>query len=166
MDTASTPAIVDAVRARVLDFVPVAPSPLAGGSLRSRGFKLYASGAVPDAAGWSGAYGILRPMNLLTSAAGLRVAGDLELMLLARPRNPWGAQLEVYADAVDQAMHNVGSTDAAGTRGLFFTRGRSRDTLPPFPDPADREVVQVRLVYGVVVYPRSLTALGTLGRTA
>ena len=160
MDTATTTAIVDGLRARLLDFVPVAP--LTGGTLRSRGFKVYAVGAVPDVAGWTGAYAILRLMNLVTSTAGLRVRGDLELMLLARPRNPWGAQLEVYADVIDQALHQVAWRDAAGTRGLAFTGERSRDTLPPFPDPVDREVVQVRIVQGLTLYPRALTALGTV----
>lgn len=164
MDTSATTAIVDAIRARILDFVPVAP--LTGGTLRSRGFKVYASGAVPDIAGWTGAYAILRLMNLVTSDAGLRVRGDVELMCMARPRNPWGAQLEVYADVIDQALHNVAWRDDAGTKGLAFMQSRTRDTLPPFPDPVDREVVQVRIVQGIVIWPQMLTAQGTVSRTA
>lgn len=158
MDTTSTVAVYEGLRVRLLDFVPVAPSPLAGGSLRSRGFKLFAGDFAPDKTDWSGAYGLFRLVGMVTSTAGLREAGQLEVMLFGRPRKVWDKQLEHYADAIDQAMKQFTDPRAGG---LVFSRERSRDTLPPFPAPADREVVQIRLVYALVIYPQYLTALGT-----
>lgn len=161
MDTNATRTVYDALRTRALTYVPPA-----GGTLQSRGFLLWSGGYAPDQTPPSGGWGLARLINNVTSDSGLRIAVDYEVMLFARPRKVWAERLEDYADAFDQAFHAVVWRDSTGAKGLAFTKnGRSRDTMPIFSDPVDREIVQIRLVYPVVVWPRYLTALGTV-RTA
>lgn len=152
MDTTSTVAIYKGLTARLLDYVP--PS---GGSLRSRGMKMWAGGYAPDPTAYP--YGVLRLINnIATAPAGIRLAASLELMLWGRGRPLWAERLEDYADVCDQAMHHMADPRAGG---LVFTGARSRDTLPPLTEPVDREVVNIRCVYAVTIYPQFLTALGT-----
>ncbi len=77
---------------------------------------------------------------------------DLEVMLFARPRSQQAA-MEDAADACDEAMLRYQNLDA----DLVGNWGRTRNTLPVMTEPADREVVQIRLMYTLVVYPDHLT---------
>ena len=164
IDTRSTGAIYGFFRARILTYDPPDGVGPVGGTLQSLGFKVHSGGYAPDAAQYP--YALIRLMNGVTSDAGLRVAADLEVMSFARPRVPWGERLEDYADVIDQALLHLAARDGTGVRGFAFTRDRSRDTLPPFPAPADREVVQVRQVFSFACWPQYLTQLGTARRTA
>lgn len=154
MDTTTSAALYEGVRTHLLDYVP--QGPLASQqTLRQSGHKVYAD-APPDDAAYP--YSIIRFMGMVTDTGGMRERGQLEVMTFARPRKVWAAKIKTYCDIIDQAMHLL--TDARGG-ALVLSRVRSRDTLPPPPSPADREVVQERQVYGVTVYPQYLTALGT-----
>jgi hypothetical protein len=82
-----------------------------------------------------------------------RDLAELEVMLFARPRNQQDA-LERAADACDEAMLRYQERIGDGLVGCW---GRSRSTMPPFTEPADREVVQIRLAYTLVIYPEYLT---------
>lgn len=73
-------------------------------------------------------------------------------MLYGRPRSQ-AVTIEDAADVCDQAMLRYVDSSS----GLTFSRERQRDTLPPFIDPADREVVQIRLLYSVKTWPLLLT---------
>jgi hypothetical protein len=77
---------------------------------------------------------------------------ELEVMLFARPRSQQAA-MEEAADACDEAMLRYQNLDA----DLVGNWGRLRNTLPVMTEPADREVVQIRLMYTLVVYPDHLT---------
>ncbi len=77
---------------------------------------------------------------------------DLELMLFARPRNQQAAMDEA-ADACDEAMARYEDF----TNDVIGCWGSIRNTLPVMVEPADREVVQIRLAYTLVVYPDHLT---------
>ena len=77
---------------------------------------------------------------------------ELEVMLYGRPRSQ-KATLEGVADRMDQAM--VRYVDAVN--GLVATSASKRNTLPPFREPADADVVQIMLEYTLRVYPASLT---------
>ena len=73
-------------------------------------------------------------------------------MLYARPRSQ-KATLEGIADRMDQAMYRY--RDAAS--GFAGTIGKTRNTLPPFKEPADSDVVQIMLEYTLVLWPAYLT---------
>jgi hypothetical protein len=77
---------------------------------------------------------------------------ELEVMLYGRPRSQ-KATLEAVADRMDQAM--VRYVDAVN--GLAASTTSTRNTLPPFREPADSDVVQIMLEYTLRVYPASMT---------
>lgn len=77
---------------------------------------------------------------------------ELEVMLFARPRSE-KATLEACADCCDQAMLRYADTSS----GVIGCWGKTRSTLPPLVSPADTEVVQIRLVYTLVLWPAYLT---------
>lgn len=81
---------------------------------------------------------------------------DLEVMLFARPRNQQAAMDEA-ADACDEAMARYEDF----TNDVIGCYGSLRNTLPVMREPADREVVQIRLMYTLVVYPDHLTQYHT-----
>ena len=146
MSTTSTANIWRTVRSRILGYQP--PT---GATLQTRlSGRLYYVQA-PDNAPWPHGIGTLR---LPSSGAynSERLDGELELMLYDRPRSKAEA-LEDMADVADQAMLRY----ADGSSGLVFSRERRRDTLPAFLPPADREVVAIRLVFQLVVWPLYLT---------
>jgi hypothetical protein len=77
---------------------------------------------------------------------------ELEVMLYGRPRSQ-RATLQGVADRMDQAM--VRWVDAES--GVVAASTSTRNTLPPFKEPADADVVQVMLEYTLRVYPAYLT---------
>jgi hypothetical protein len=77
---------------------------------------------------------------------------ELEVMLYGRPRSQ-RATLQGIADRMDMAM--VRYVDAES--GVLASSVSTRNTLPPFKEPADADVVQVMLEYTLRVYPAYLT---------
>jgi hypothetical protein len=142
--SASTTALLTTIRTRLLDFVPAD----GGATLGTRlGNRLYETQAPADTLS---PYGVYRLMNRIETDgfAGMRETGDVEVMLFTRPRSE-AATLDAAADVADQALLSW----AQVTDGITFARFRTRDMLPPAPDPWDRELVVVRLVFPVVVWP-------------
>lgn len=148
MSTASTDAIATTLRTHLLTFEPAPDAGTLGDVL---GERLYRD-AAPDSPTYP--YGVMRLINRVVDGAynGDRESMDLEVQLFHRPRRAT-ATLETAADRCDIAMQRY----ADASDGLLFSRERTRDTLPPFPEPADREVVQIRLVYPLVAWPTYLT---------
>jgi hypothetical protein len=146
-DTTSTAGMYQTLRTRLLTYQPPDSAP----TLASRLTDLFIN-AAPDDVAYP--YGTMRLLNRDEDGAynGDREATDLEVMLYHRPRAK-AMDLEACGDVCDQAMK--GYADA--TSGLLFSRSRQRDTLPQFPEPADREIVGIRLLYPVVAWPRLLT---------
>jgi hypothetical protein len=77
---------------------------------------------------------------------------ELEVMLYGRPRSQ-RATLQGVADRMDQAMVRWVDAD----NGVVASSTSTRNTLPPFKEPADSDVVQVMLEYTLRVYPAYLT---------
>jgi len=147
MDTTSTAGIVKALRAHLLAFDPPGAQGPASAVLADR---LYM--AQPDTLAYP--YGLIRLMGrtVTPGSHGERETADLEIMLHERPRRLL-ERLEGIADAFDQAMQRYTAADAGHTLGIVFSRVRRRDTLPPFSNPADRDVAQIRLVYPLTIWP-------------
>ncbi len=141
MSSASTKAILGTIRARIVAFVP-----LSGTALGSA--RVYANGPLEGAAF---PYIVLRLVNQISD--GLRMTADLEAVVFHRPRSK-ASEAEDMADVMDGAL--LDWRDREGT-GLIFAGERLRDTVAPFSEPADRELVQVRMIYSLLLYPEYLT---------
>lgn len=154
MSTTSTPVLEDTLRTRLLTHTRLSGSTLAEilGTAPSSGSdgKLYKVQA-PDNATYP--YGVMRLMNRRTSGdIAEREVAELEVMLFGRPRSQQ-ATMEGAADACDEALLPR-YVDASS--GVVACTGRTRNTMPVFAEPADREVVQIRLVYTLIVYPQNI----------
>lgn len=148
MDTTSTVAFAKELQAHLLGFTPTTGA-LAGLTLQTRlGGRLYQV-APPDTLTYP--FGLMRLMGRRIDGAynGARETMDVEVQLYRRPRSAL-QDLETDADLCDLAMQRYVASDALG---IVFGRQRQRDTLPPFTDLADREVVTIRLVYPLVTWP-------------
>lgn len=145
--SASTQALLTAVRTRLLSFVPLSGDPL--GTIL--GGRLYVVQAPADAAY---PYGLVRLINRVQTEGygGYRETGDVEVLVLARPRSEQWA-VEAALDACDMAL--LDWWDVA--TGAQWARHRMRDTLPAAPEPMDREVVQARWVCGYTCWLDYLT---------
>lgn len=150
MATTSTASLAKQLRSRLLTYAPPASAPTLNTMI---GGRLYIDRG-PDVITFE--YGIMRLINrqISNDYDPVRETPELEIQLYAN--NASRAQaLEGMADVCDMAMTDY--KDA--TSGLTFSRGRRRDTLPPFTDPADREIIAIRLVYELVVWPLYLNTL-------
>ena len=151
MSAATTEALYKALRTQILDFVAEgSPTPdTLATSLTGQG--IYAVQG-PDEVTYP--YGVMRLQNRRTSGEynGERETVDLELLLFHRPRNEQ-YPLEGLADIADEAMLRYVDNSA----GLVFSRERQRDTLPAGTGPADREVVAIRCLYPLTIWPQYLT---------
>lgn len=157
----STSAIEDTLRARLLTFVPLAGDGLVavlGVATEGSGVdgKLYWRNA-PDKIDSIGKnpvtgainYGIMALKNRRRDAEQAeREMADFEVMLFGRP-DKQKATLELAADIIEQAMLRY----VDGTVGLLGCWGSLRNALPPFASPADRDVVQIQLVFTLVLWP-------------
>jgi hypothetical protein len=152
----STPDLETALRTRLLTFAPLTGDTLPntlGMTTGGAGVdgKLYWE-AAPDNSGPR--WGVLRLQNRRSEGDGAeRELAELEVTLFARPRSQ-KVTLETCADLCDQAMLRYTEKTSLGLVGCW---GRLRSTLPPFTSPADSEVVQIRTVYSLVIYPAYLT---------
>jgi hypothetical protein len=146
MTTDSTKAIWALIRTRLLTYVPPTGSTLT----TTLGGRLYLT-AAPDDAVFP--YAVATLTRLQTPGySGFRETWQVELQCYGSPRSTqW--TIEGVADVADQAM----LTWEDRTDGVAFGGYRSRWTLPPFPDPADRELVRVRCLYEVGVWPDLFT---------
>ena len=143
--SASTEAIIVLIRARLLTFAP-----MGGGSTLATllGSRLYHEQAPADA---TYPYAVFRLLNRVESDgfSGMRESGDVEILFLDKPRvNEFAAH--AAADVADQAMLDWNDV----TAGIAFSRFRARDTLPPANmSPMDRDLIIVRCLYPVVLWP-------------
>ncbi len=141
----ATTALYGHLRTRLLDFVPTE-----GNALRaSVGTRLYTLQA-PDNAGLP--HGVLRIQSRTTGTVDdgrLGERGEIELQWFARPRSALTA-VERFADVCEAALLHY-HTDTVGV--LTIRRLIARDTLPPNTEPADRELVQLRLVWSYTWWP-------------
>lgn len=147
MSTVSWNAIEDTIRDRLLTWANVNGVTLA--SVLTGGLWIQAAPIGPQPGLW-GTFRIIGAETGLTGISG-RDTFVVEVMLIGRPSDKMPL-LNLCADLCDGAM--LGWIDS--TSGLLFTRKRQRDTVPPFDDPADREVRQIRLLYPFVAWPRYL----------
>jgi hypothetical protein len=97
-------------------------------------------------------WGVLRLKN---RRAGMenseREQMELEVMLYGRPWNQ-RATLEAIADTMDAAMLRYRDADS----GILWIEARGRQSLPPFKEPADSDIVQIMLEYTLVVWRADL----------
>lgn len=147
--TATTAAIYALLRETALAF-----EDLTGDSLTSLGVPMYI-GTGPAAPDWARPYVIMRLFNRTTSGNthGQREEMQLELQVFGRPRGVQAQPVEQVGDILDGWLLQYRSAVA----GLMFSKSRTRDTLPTFSDPADREVYQIRLVAAVTVWSQLFT---------
>ncbi len=80
--------------------------------------------------------------------AGARHGTTLEVQLFSRPRAD-SDRLEALADLTAAALTSYRDY----TKGVHLVTLADRDTLPPFSEAADPEVITARLVFGLVLYP-------------
>jgi hypothetical protein len=146
MATDSTKAVYKVLRDHLLSFAPNG----GGQTLTTRlGGRLYVV-RPPDEADYP--YGLLR---LFGWGGLLRRTVNLEVVLYFRPVTQAQAA-EDAMDVVDQAMLMLSS--GTGNNPVYRTgTGGQRDTLPPAPDVVDKELVVVRSVYPLIVWPSMLT---------
>ena len=149
MSAATTEALYTSLRTALLAFQPAG-----GATPESLGALLTGLWVVQGPDNVSYPYGIMRLQSRQSSGeySGDRETVGLELTLYDRPRKQQYA-VEGYADVAEQALLRYRDV----TSGLVFARERQRDTLPQGTGPADREVVGVRLVFPLVVWPVWLT---------
>jgi hypothetical protein len=148
MATTTMAAVYRAIRLRLLTF-----EPLDGGlTLAERLSGGVAILTPPDDAPMP--YMAIRLQNMRGSLReqGARLTAELELMAFHRPREN-ADDLEVLVDVADQAMRQWAYTSG----GSIACVAQRRDTLPPFRDDADPEVVQIRVVYDLILRPQFLT---------
>lgn len=117
------------------------------------GNRVYVSQA-PDATTYP--YVVVRKINSHTDPqyANVKEVFEIEAMCFGRPRST-EQTVELIAELVKQSL--LTWVESGATLGLSFARSAQDDTLPPVPDPGDREVVQVRVIVECVSWPRYLT---------
>lgn len=133
------------IRARLLTF-----SPKVGDTLQTRLTGGLHTHSAPDNA--AGVYGTVRLDNRRTGQlddGALEEAGNLQVSLFGRDRSRLAA-VEDAMDVVEEALLRWSTTSA----GWFMTRSvASRITAPPYPSPANAEIVHVRGVWRYTWWP-------------
>lgn len=133
------------IRTRLLTFTP-----RAGAGLSARLTGGLHTHSAPDNA--TGLYGTLRLEGRRTGQlddGALEESGSLQISLFARDRSRL-AQVEDAMDVVEEALWRWSTTSA----GWFMTRSvASRITAPPYPSPANAEIVHVRGVWRYTWWP-------------
>lgn len=147
VSTATTDRIYDAIRNRLLTFEPDDAS----GTLAARLSGGLALIVPPDDAPPPYAAIRLSDVRARRSQPG-RITVECEALFVHRPRAKV-RELERLADVADQAMFRW--TDAVN--GVIACTGWRRQTLPPFKETSDPEIVQVRTVYDLVCWPALFT---------
>lgn len=151
MTVATTKATYETLYTRLLTFQPTGtptPDTLADGLTGG----LWVASPPEDA--WDKyPFGVMRLVNRQTGGEydGIRETADLEVLLYHRGVTNRHA-LESLADTCDEAMLGWFINS-----GPAFSGARQRDTFEQPSPPAQRDVVVVRLVYQLVVWPGWLT---------
>lgn len=147
-NTSSTLAVVQAIRTQLYNFQQSGTNSVSS----SLGTRLYVN-QPPDNVTFP--YAVMRLVNQIsnTEYRGDRQTASVEIMIYDRPRSNT-SRAEGVADNIDGAMTRLRLQDADG---IMFGRSRLRDTIPPMTDPADREVVAIRLLYDIAMWPQFLT---------
>lgn len=146
--TTSTPRLFQLLRAHILAFQgPDGKSPAdelgAGATARLYYAQAPAKQEFP--------FAVCRFINGRTTM-GVRKAVDAEIIIYDRPRARQVAA-EQLADYFEGALQGFRSSAA----GFVMTSAPDRDTLPITPSPGDAEMVQIRLLVPMIVYPQYLT---------
>jgi hypothetical protein len=160
MSLSSMTGALQILRSRLLTFTPATGSTLAtllGSTTSGAGSdgKLYLNQA-PD--NLTGFYGVLRLIDAPQTGmdGGFLMRCTAELILYGRPRNQQSA-VERMADVVQQAWLWYGDTEVNGV--LITDRVINRFTIP-YEEPADRELVAVRMLLPFRLAPQYLVQYG------
>lgn len=149
--SASTEAIVGLIKTRLLTFVPTTTSTLT----TLLGGRLWYDQSPAAGSQTLYPYATYRLTNRVETDgfAGMRETGDVEVLLFHKPRSKqW--ELERCADVADEAFLDWNDVSA----GIAFSRFRTRDTLPVPLESMDRDLVTIRLLFPVVLWPTYRTA--------
>lgn len=148
--TDSTTEVVKTLRRALLDFTNHG-----GFSARDYLGERVFNGRAPDS-GLKFPYAVVR---LQTSNAGnnhgIRLNGELEVLVHGRP---WAQQeiVELACDLFDQAMLTLVVNEG---QGFIFCHGMQRFVMPVAGAPVDSEVITIRLVYTLTIWPQYLIAM-------
>jgi hypothetical protein len=150
MSTVSTAALYATIRNRILTQPDVSDGVTMASIVDDRLYHVTA----PDNA--ASPYGVFTLKSPQDSDAGIRVVSTLEIMWFGRPRRSQ-ADIEALGDRTLGVLK--GWADASS--GMLFIGNATSESLPAFRAPADRELVQVRVVATLTAYPVFLTRLST-----
>ena len=151
MSTTSTRNMIADLRSQLLNFAPASGDSL-NTSLSGRLYTVQA----PDDPDYPYAVVRLLPRRQTVGDGGYRETFEIEVQIFDRPRSQqWRA--EGIADVATQAFLQWDLRSS----GLLFSGHVRRITMPPAPDPMDRELVQITLFVPVVAWPVMLTQYAT-----
>lgn len=157
MSTTSTLGVLNIIRSRLLTFVPASGSTLAvllGSTASGAGSdgKLYLNQAPDDVTGF---WAVLRLIDAppLGFDGGFLLKATCELILYGRPRSQQSA-VERMADRVQEAWLNWSYTETGGHVSALDIASR---ISVPYAEPADRELVAIRLLLPFRCAPQFLT---------
>lgn len=159
MSTASWTGVQHIIRNRLLTFTPDGGGPtlrtLIGSTASGSGSdgKLFLNQAPDDLTGF---WGVLRVIDAPVQGGdgGFMIKATAELILYGLSRKTQ-AQVEAMADTVMQAWRKWAYGEAGGT--IVSSEITSRFVIPYASDPADREVVAIRLLLPFRCTPIFLT---------
>lgn len=144
------------IRTRLLTYDPVGSDPALSHTSLLNG-RLYTLES-PDTAAYPFAIQRLQSRRTGPGDDGrLRERGELEVQVFGRPRSAL-LSVERIADIMEEALYGW-STDADGL--LTIRSMVSRETLPAFQSPENREIVRVRVVWSYTWWPLYRTQLAT-----
>jgi hypothetical protein len=101
---------------------------------------------------------VIRSLNQRTAAQynNTRKDFELEVMIYVKGRTAANARLaEQLGDLTEQAL--LTWVESSATLGLSFGREADRETVPPPQEPADRDIIGVRVLVQCATWPRYLT---------
>lgn len=148
-DTRSTANVYATLRRALLEYV----DPITGHALPDllKGPHVYVTMVPEDAPSFP--YITIRlTLASDTGTNSYRQTGTLSVDVIGKPSRQ-AVLVEDVADVCDAVL--VGYTEPGS--GLVLGRGRTRETLPRFTDPADKDIVGVTLSYSLILWPRVST---------
>ncbi len=149
MSTASTVALFELLRDRILGFTTPDGYAVASELGSGKDGRLYYAQAPDDVAT---PYAVGRLINRQVTLQGSRERSDFEVMLFDRPRSRQPIAEEL-ADWIKGSLNGFRSHAS----GFVMLNPPSSDSLEPIPSPGDSSLVQIRIVAEVISYPRYLT---------
>ena len=149
MSTESTSSLTKQLVAAILD---TAPTTTGGGTVREMiGTRIYVA-HVPDNTAYPFVVVRLQSFKTDQTYSDLRATGQLEVTVFARPRTK-AEDAEELTDRILQAL--VGYSNAS--RGFVFGTSYTRQTLPMFSEPGDKDVYALRVLFDFACWPLFLT---------